>query len=142
MNLNFKKGFFRIYCVLYSVWIILVFLQILIESYDNIFLLAMIAPLIITILIYFIYLILRSVILYILEGFKNKWNIEMNFSEGLKRIINVPFWIWIILGILFLIVQPSYFLEWLIIGLIIPVIIRFILFYIIDGFFKKWLMLR
>jgi len=61
----------------------------------------------------------------------------MNFSEGLKRIINVPFWIWIILGILFLIVQPSYFLEWLIIGLIIPVIIRFILFYIIDGFFKK-----
>jgi len=72
MNLNFKKGFFRIYCVLYSVWIILVFLQILIESYDNIFLLAMIAPLIITILIYFIYLILRSVILYILEGFKNK----------------------------------------------------------------------
>jgi len=142
MNLNFKKGFFRIYCVLYSVWIILVFLQILIESYDNIFLLAMIAPLIITILIYFIYLILRSVILYILEGFKNKWNIEMNFSEGLKRIINVPFWIWIILGILFLIVQPSYFLEWLIIGLIIPVIIRFILFYIINGFFKKWLILR
>jgi len=61
----------------------------------------------------------------------------MNFSEGLKRIINVPFWIWIILGILFLIVQPSYFLEWLIIGLIIPVIIRFILFYIINGFFKK-----
>ena len=142
MNLNFKKGFFRIYCVLYSVWIILVFLQILIESYDNIFLLAMIAPLIITILIYFIYLILRSVILYILEGFKNKWNIEMNFSEGLKRIINVPFWIWIILGILFLIVQPSYFLEWLIIGLIIPVIIRFILFYIINGFFKKWFILR
>ena len=142
MNLNFKKGFFRIYCVLYSVWIILVFLQILIESYDNIFLLAMIAPLILTILIYFIYLILRSVILYILEGFKNKWNIEMNFSEGLKRIINVPFWIWIILGILFLIVQPSYFLEWLIIGLIIPVIIRFILFYIINGFFKKWLILR
>lgn len=61
----------------------------------------------------------------------------MNFSEGLKRIINVPFWIWIILGIFFLIVQPSYYLEWLIIGLIAPVIIRFILFYIIDGFFKK-----
>lgn len=72
MNLNFKKGFFRIYYVLYSVWIILVFLQILIEGYDDIFLLAMIAPLIATIVIYLIYLILRLVILYILEGFKNK----------------------------------------------------------------------
>ncbi len=71
MNMNLKKGFFRIYCVLYSIWILLVLIQILIEGYDNVFLLAFIAPLIATIIIYIMYLILRSVIVYIFNGFKN-----------------------------------------------------------------------
>ena len=61
----------------------------------------------------------------------------MNFGEGLKRIINVPFWLWIILGFFFLINNFNDFWVWLVFGLIVPVVLRLIFFYIIDGFFKK-----
>ena len=61
----------------------------------------------------------------------------MDFGRGLKRIINIPFWIWIILGLIFLFNNFSLIKGWLILGLIVPIIIRFIFFYVIDGFFKK-----
>tara|TARA_B100001287_G_C22525278_1_gene454655 strand:- start:514 stop:699 length:186 start_codon:yes stop_codon:yes gene_type:complete len=61
----------------------------------------------------------------------------MNFGKGLKRIINIPFWIWIFLGLIFLFNNFDLIKEWLILGLIVPIIIRLIFFYIIDGFFKK-----
>jgi len=61
----------------------------------------------------------------------------MNFGTGLKRIVNIPFWIWIILGLIFLFNNFDLFKEWLIFGLIIPIVIRYIFFYIIDGFFQK-----
>jgi len=61
----------------------------------------------------------------------------MDFGRGLKRVINIPFWIWIILGLIFLFNNFGLIKEWLILGLIVPIIIRFIFFYIIDGFFKK-----
>ena len=72
----------------------------------------------------------------ILNVEKNNF-IFMNFGTGLKRIVNIPFWIWIILGLIFLFNNFDLFKEWLIFGLIIPIVIRYIFFYIIDGFFKK-----
>tara|TARA_B100000035_G_C20701688_1_gene422937 strand:- start:356 stop:538 length:183 start_codon:yes stop_codon:yes gene_type:complete len=60
----------------------------------------------------------------------------MNFSRGLKRIINVPFWIWIILGVILIFNNLDEFIPFFLIGIILPVILRAILFYIIDGFFK------
>jgi len=71
-----------------------------------------------------------------LNNEKNNF-IFMNFGTGLKRIVNIPFWIWIILGLIFLFNNFDLFKEWLIFGLIIPIVIRYIFFYIIDGFFKK-----
>jgi len=61
----------------------------------------------------------------------------MNFGKGLKRIINIPFWIWIILGLIFLFNNFALFKEWLVFGLIVPIIIKYVFFYIIDGFFNK-----
>jgi len=61
----------------------------------------------------------------------------MNFGKGLKRIINIPFWIWIILGLIFLLNNFSLFKEWLVFGLIVPIIIKYVVFYVIDGFFNK-----
>ena len=72
-----------------------------------------------------------------LNNEKNNF-IFMNFGTGLKRIVNIPFWIWIILGLLILFNNNAATVkEWLIFGLIIPIVIRYIFFYIIDGFFKK-----
>jgi len=71
-----------------------------------------------------------------LNNEKNNF-IFMNFGTGLKRIVNIPFWIWIILGLIFLFNNFDLFKEWLIFGLIIPIVIRYIFFYIIDGFFQK-----
>jgi len=71
-----------------------------------------------------------------LNNEKNNF-IFMNFGTGLKRIVNIPFWIWIILGLIFLFNNFDLFKEWLIFGLIIPIVIRYIFFYIIEGFFQK-----
>jgi hypothetical protein len=61
----------------------------------------------------------------------------MNFGEGLKKIVNVPFWLWIILGIIGLILNKKDFLLWSVFGIILPIILKSIIFYIIDGFFDK-----
>lgn len=61
----------------------------------------------------------------------------MNFDEGLKRIVNVPFWLWIIIGSIGLVLNIEDFLSWIGFGLILPFILRSIIFYIIDGFFKS-----
>lgn len=59
----------------------------------------------------------------------------MNISKGLKRIINVPFWLWIIIGIIFLFNNFDEILMWAIFGLATPIFLRYAIFYIIDGFF-------
>jgi hypothetical protein len=59
----------------------------------------------------------------------------MNFGEGLKRIINILFYLWIILGIIGLVLNIKDFLSWSVFGLVLPIILRSIIFYIIDGFF-------
>lgn len=62
----------------------------------------------------------------------------MNFGTGLKRIINVPFWIWIIVGVIILLNNNAYpFLPLFFICIIVPILLRLILNYIIDGFFDK-----
>ena len=58
----------------------------------------------------------------------------MNFGEGLKRIINILFYLWIILGIIGLALNIKDFLSWSVFGLVLPIILRSIIFYIIDGF--------
>jgi hypothetical protein len=59
----------------------------------------------------------------------------MNFGEGLKRIINITFYLWIILGIIGLVLNIKDFLFWSVVGIILPIILKSIIFYIIDGFF-------
>ena len=65
----------------------------------------------------------------------------MSFSigDGLKRIVNVLYWLWLILGVIFffyiLINSGKIFLAF-ILKILIPTVLRIILFYIIDGFFK------
>lgn len=61
----------------------------------------------------------------------------MNFGEGLKRIVNVPFWLWIILGVIGLILNIKDFLYWIGLGIVLPIILKNIIFYIIDGFFGE-----
>jgi hypothetical protein len=72
-----------------------------------------------------------------LNNEKNNF-IFMNFGNGLNRIVIIQVWIWIILGLLILFNNNAATVkEWLIFGLIVPIVIRYIFFYIIDGFFKK-----
>jgi hypothetical protein len=59
----------------------------------------------------------------------------MNFGEGLKRIVNITFYLWIILGIIGLVLNIKDFFSWLVLGIILPIILKSIIFYIIDGFF-------
>ena len=61
----------------------------------------------------------------------------MNFGEGLKRIVNVPFWLWIIIGSIGLVLNIKDFLFWIGFGIILPIILRSIMFYVIDGFFNS-----
>ena len=66
----------------------------------------------------------------------------MSFAlgSGLKRIINVIFWIWLALGVtlfLYNLINPYEIFSTFIIGILIPTVLRIILFYIIDGFFRK-----
>ena len=65
----------------------------------------------------------------------------MSFSiaDGLKRNVNVIYWIWLALGVtLFLYnLYNSYeILSTFVIWILIPTVLRIILFYIIRGFFK------
>ena len=63
---------------------------------------------------------------------------SFNLERGLKSIINVLFWIWILLGIFFSISLRSddFFVVILLVGIAAPIILRFIAFYIIGSFFK------
>ena len=65
---------------------------------------------------------------------------SFNLERGLKSIINVLFWIWILLGIFFsislLLRSDDFFVGMLSIGIAAPIILRFIAFYIIGSFFK------
>ena len=65
----------------------------------------------------------------------------MNIGNGLKAIVNVVFWIWVIIGII-LISLGILGGKWnfaaiifaLILGIGLPVIIRYVFFYIINSF--------
>jgi len=62
----------------------------------------------------------------------------MDFGKGLKRIVNVPFWLWIIIGVIVLFNNNAYpFLPTFFICIVLPVILRLVIFYIVDGFFNK-----
>ena len=67
----------------------------------------------------------------------------MNISEGLKRIINVIYYPWLFLGISWLLwALFSFGLKFektflIIIGIVLPVVLKYSLFYIIDGFKTK-----
>ena len=65
----------------------------------------------------------------------------MSFSvaDGLKRTVNVIYWIWLALGVtlfLYNLINWEAILFTFVIGILIPTVLRIILFYIIDGFFK------
>ena len=65
----------------------------------------------------------------------------MSFSiaDGLKRTVNVIYWIWLALGVtlfLYNLINWGAILFTFVIGILIPTVLRIILFYIIDGFFK------
>ena len=65
----------------------------------------------------------------------------MNIGKGLKAIVNVAFWIWVIIGII-LVSLGILGGKWnfaaiilaLILGVGLPVIIRYVFFYIINSF--------
>tara|TARA_X000000950_G_C13745126_1_gene590181 strand:+ start:718 stop:906 length:189 start_codon:yes stop_codon:yes gene_type:complete len=61
----------------------------------------------------------------------------MNLGKGLKAIVNVGFWIWIAIGLLltFAGLNGTVHLGFaIILGIVMPVIIRFVMFYVIDSF--------
>lgn len=63
----------------------------------------------------------------------------MNIGNGLKAIVNVAFWLWLILGALMIVGgfnKGDTGLIWfgVIAGIIVPIIIRMALFYIINSF--------
>ena len=65
----------------------------------------------------------------------------MSFSiaDGLKRTVNVIYWIWLALGVilfLYALINWGEILFAFVVGILIPTVLRIILFYIIDGFFK------
>ena len=65
----------------------------------------------------------------------------MSFSiaDGLKRTVNVIYWIWLAVGVplfLYNLINSYEILLIFVIGILIPTVLRIILFYIIDGFFK------
>ena len=66
----------------------------------------------------------------------------MSFSiaDGLKRTVNVIYWIWLALGatlFLYNLINWDAILFAFVVGILIPTVLKIILFYIIDGFFKK-----
>ena len=63
----------------------------------------------------------------------------MNIGNGLKAIVNVAFWLWLILGAVMIIGgfnKSDSGLIWfgVIAGIIVPIILRMTLFYIINSF--------
>ena len=65
----------------------------------------------------------------------------MNIGNGLKAIVNVAFWLWVILGALIIIGgfnkdSSGQILFGVIGGIVVPIIIRMVIFYIINSF--KW----
>ena len=60
---------------------------------------------------------------------------SFSFSDGLKRTVNVIYWIWLALGVISFFYSGT-ILGSFIVGILIPTVLRIILFYIIDGFFK------
>ena len=66
----------------------------------------------------------------------------MSFSiaDGLKRTVNVIYWIWLALGatlFLYNLINWDAILFAFVVGILIPTVLKIILFYIIDGFFRK-----
>jgi|TARA_Y100000310_G_scaffold52389_1_gene48149 hypothetical protein len=64
---------------------------------------------------------------------------SFNLGSGLKRIINVFFWIWVVLGTIFIVfnfdeMKINSFILTGIFAWFVPYVIRKVLFYIIDGF--------
>ena len=60
---------------------------------------------------------------------------SFSISDGLKRTVNVIYWIWLALGVISFFYSGT-ILGSFIVGILIPTALRIILFYIIDGFFK------
>ena len=63
----------------------------------------------------------------------------MSIGNGLKAIVNVAFWIWIILGVLLIYGgfnkdSSGQIYAGIIFGIILPTVIRYVLFYIINAF--------
>lgn len=63
----------------------------------------------------------------------------MNIGNGLKAIVNVAFWLWIVLGALIIIGgingdSSGQILFGVIGGIVFPIILRMIIFYIINSF--------
>jgi hypothetical protein len=65
--------------------------------------------------------------------------VSFSVADGLKRTVNVIYWIWLALGatlFLYNLINWDAILFTFVIGILIPTVLRIILFYIIDGFFK------
>ena len=63
----------------------------------------------------------------------------MNIGNGLKAIINVGFWIWVIFGLLLIYGgfnkdDSGQIYVGIIFGIVAPIIIRWVIFYIINSF--------
>tara|TARA_B100000902_G_C27002493_1_gene760571 strand:+ start:394 stop:588 length:195 start_codon:yes stop_codon:yes gene_type:complete len=63
----------------------------------------------------------------------------MNIGNGLKSIINVGFWLWIILGVVIILggfnqSSSGQIYVGIIFGIVAPIIIRWVIFYIINSF--------
>ena len=63
----------------------------------------------------------------------------MNIGNGLKAIVNVIFWIWIIfaiilIGLAFSTWSTAQILAGIIFGIGLPILIRYIFFYVINSF--------
>ena len=63
----------------------------------------------------------------------------MNIGNGLKAIVNVAFWLWVIIGALVIIGglnrgSSGQILFGVVAGIILPIILRMVIFYIINSF--------
>lgn len=72
----------------------------------------------------------------------------MNFDEGLKRLVNVIFWLWFGYGVFSLVKYIIWTLlgyedlgldliVLILLGIILPFIFKKLMFYVIEGFFKS-----
>lgn len=63
----------------------------------------------------------------------------MNIGNGLKAIVNVAFWLWVIIGAIVIIGglnrgSSGQILFGVVAGIILPIILRMVIFYIINSF--------